>query len=197
MVDHIAEGLNIKTGYNIEVIEKIDGKWRIDNDGVYDKVISTIPLPVLPILMKLPENIVSYIKGLRYNSLITVLFDCPKTDITWLYIPSHDYRSHRVGYQSALTPYANPNSERGCGALEIIGGRFEVNDKLVHDNTLPKELGFDEILDHEFTEYAYIIHDKGYEENVKNIREYFAKDDSFNLLGRWGTWKLRDRKSVV
>ena len=192
MVDHIAEGLNIKTGYNIEVIEKIDGKWRIDNDGVYDKVISTIPLPVLPILMKLPENIVSYIKGLRYNSLTTVLFDCPKTDITWLYIPSHDYRSHRVGYQSALTPYANPNSERGCGALEIIGGRFEVNDKLVHDNTLPKELGFDEILDHEFTEYAYVIHDKGYEENVKNIREYFAKDDSFNLLGRWGTWNYKN-----
>ena len=143
--------------------------------------------------MKLPNTVMKCIQGLKYNSLTTVLFDCPKTDITWLYIPSHEYRSHRVGYQSALTPYASPDSSRGCGALEIIGPEFEVKDSFASQpGILPEELGFNHVLDLEFTEYAYVIHDLDYRKNLKTIFEYFNKDESFRLLGRWGTWNYKN-----
>lgn len=193
MVDAIADGLTIKTDYHIEQIRKEAGKWVIDDEPPVDQLVSTIPLPALPSIMKLPDSVVKCIQGLKYNSLTTVLFDCPQTDTTWLYIPSHEYRAHRVGYQSALTPYASLDSSRGCGALEIIGPQFEVTAAFADQpGILPKELGFNKVLDSEFTEYAYVIHDLDYRRNRQTILEYFKKDGSFCLLGRWGTWNYKN-----
>lgn len=193
MVNAIAEGLDIRLDTAIESIKKTDGKWYINGEGGFDKVISTIPLPELPAVMELPDKVVGLIKQLKFNSLTTVLFACEPTDITWLYVPSHEYRSHRVGYQSALTPNACPNENGGCAALEIIGERFEVTKELAERNDiLPRELGFNEVLDSEFTEYAYVIHDKKYRESTDGIKEYFANDESFHLLGRWGTWNYKN-----
>ncbi len=193
MINAISDGLRIKCCYPAENMEKRDGKWYINGEGGYDTVISTIPLTLLPKAMKLPDRVVKLIEMLRYNSLTTVIFSCPKTDISWLYIPSHDYRSHRVGYQSSLTPNACPDKSVSCGALEIIGERFDVDDTFAkRTDILPAELGFREALDSEFTEYAYVIHDKNYSRAVSGIKEYFAGDSSFRLLGRWGTWNYKN-----
>ena len=193
MVDAIADGLDIRTDYAIGSIRKADGKWKINDEPPADMVVSTIPLPELPGIMPLPETVRESIAGLKYNSLTTVLFDCPKTDITWLYIPSHDYRSHRVGYQSALTPYACPTAEEGCGALEVIGPAFDVSPAFAEQpGILPEELGFRRVLDHQFTQYAYVIHDLHYRENLRAVTEYFDRDDTFHLLGRWGTWNYKN-----
>lgn len=193
MIDAIAAGLDIRCNCPVDRIERNETRWEINGEGDYDLVISTIPLPELPGVMKLPDYVIKHIRGLKYNSLTTVLFDCPKTDITWLYIPSHAYRSHRVGYQSALTPYATPDPGRGCGALEIIGKEFAV-DGMFADRTdiLPGQLGFRRVIDHEFTKYAYVIHDKSYRKNVAGIKGYFAKEPGFRLLGRWGTWNYKN-----
>ncbi|MCD7909872.1 MAG: hypothetical protein LUH04_19765 [Clostridium sp.] len=165
----------------------------MNGDGGYDHVISTIPLPVIQKTMELPTNIYESLAGLKYNSLTTVLFDCPKTDITWLYIPSQSYRAHRVGYQSTLTPNACPNQAvRGCGALEIIGPQFVVDDTLISGKTLPEELQFRRIIDYEFTKYAYVIHDIHYQRNTTLIKSYFSQVPGFHLLGRWGTWNYKN-----
>lgn len=192
LMDAIAEGTIIKTSYKIDKIEKSGDSWVINGQDKYDRIVSTIPLPVLPSIMDLPGKITEQISNLKYNSLTTVLFDCDKTDITWLYIPSHDYRSHRIGYQSALTPYSTPDKDRGLGALEIIGKRFEVDDRMLGENILPEELGFRRILDSEFTEYAYVIHDKAYRSSTDQIKAYFAEVPGFDLLGRWGTWNYKN-----
>ena len=193
MVNAIADGLDIRCGCGIRSIKKDGEKWMINEDGPFDMVVSTIPLPELPKIMSLPDVINDHIAGLKYNSLTTILFDCPKTDITWLYVPSHDYKSHRVGYQSTLTPNACPTDDRGCGALEIIGDQFDVREDCASQNgILPKELGFKRVLDSEFTKYAYVIHDKDYRKNTVAIKEYFAKEKGFKLLGRWGTWNYKN-----
>lgn len=193
MVDAIAEGLEVKLGYDIRSVVKVDDKWMINNESGFDQVISTIPLPELPSIMELPDVIKDRISDLKYNSLTTVLFNCRKTDITWLYVPSHDFRSHRVGYQSALTPYACPNENEGCGSLEIIGDQFDIDESFASEpGILPDELGFQRVIDHEFTQYAYVIHDKKYRKSTTDIKDYFSKDDSFKLLGRWGTWNYKN-----
>jgi len=192
MVDAIAEGLDIRCDCEIKQIRKTD-KWIINDDEEYDRVISTIPLPLLPDRMELPGAVYESIRGLKYNHLTTVLFECDETDISWLYVPSHEYRSHRVGYQSALTPNASPKAGRGCGALEIIGDRFAVTKDLAKQgNILPEKLGFNEVIDSEFTEYAYVIHDIDYRKNLNNILEYFKEVPDFYLLGRWGTWNYKN-----
>ena len=193
MVDAIAQGLDIKKSYKIEYARKENEMWKINDEQNFDMVISTIPLPELPMFMSLPDEINKHIADLKFNSLTTVLFDCPKTDITWLYIPSHDYRSHRVGYQSTLTPNATPDKGKGLAAFEIIGSEFSVTDDFAkRADILPKELGFNRVIDHEFTKYAYVIHDTNYRKNTEAIRAYFSKDSSFKLLGRWGTWNYKN-----
>lgn len=193
-MNELAHGLNVRCNTDVTHINKKDGKWCINDEAVYDHVISTIPLPDISRVMdNLPPDIINHISGLKYNSLTTVLFECPETDITWLYIPSHDYRAHRVGYQSALTPNANKNSGMGCGALEIIGEQFDISnlDKAV--NVLPSELQYRKTLDSEFTKYAYVIHDLDYRTNINCIKGYFKKCvDEFDLLGRWGTWNYNN-----
>ena len=198
MVDAIASGVKIETNCAVKSISKADNKWIVNRQADFDQIISTIPLPVLNDVMDIPTSVATSIKDLKYNSLTTILFECPKTDITWLYIPSHEYRSHRVGYQSTLTPYACPNKARGCAALEIIGRQFDISSIFTNNESiLPKELGFEAALDAEFTEYAYVIHDMNYRKNVDNIREYFSVNPTFMLLGRWGTWNYKNMDLCV
>ena len=194
MVNAIAKGLDIKLGTSISSIEKVKNGYRINGTEEYDRVISTIPLPELPnIYMGLPDEIIYHMKDLKFNSLTTVLFDCPKTDISWLYIPSHDYRAHRVCYQSSLTPYASTDPDKGCAALEIIGKKLDVDNGFVNGNgILPEELCFNRVIDYEFTKYAYVIHDKNYRGNIEAIHDFFENDESFDLLGRWGLWNYKN-----
>lgn len=195
MVNKIAEGINLRVNTPIESIRKGETGWIINDDDEFDKVVSTIPLKeIRRVYLGIPTNVANAIDDLKYNSLNTVLFSCEATDITWLYIPSREYLSHRIGYQSTLTPFACPNqSVFGCGALEIIGNPIENVDKLPDMNVLPKELGFNEVLDYEFTKYAYVIHDLNYRKNLNIIFGYF--DDNvkgFYLLGRWGRWNYKN-----
>lgn len=193
MVNAIANGLDIRCDHEVKQIRQNNGKWIINEDEEFDRVISTIPLPLLPERMELPGGVCECIRGLKYNHLTTVLFECDETDISWLYVPSHKYRSHRVGYQSTLTPNASPKSGRGCAAFEIIGERFPVTKELPgKGDILPEELGFSEVLDSEYTEFAYVIHDLDYRKNVDNILKYFDELPGFYLLGRWGTWNYKN-----
>jgi protoporphyrinogen oxidase len=189
MIDAIAAPLEIRLSQPVCSIEREKKLWRI-NGELYDIVVSTIPLKALPAVMRLPERVRAAIEGLNYNSLTTVLVDCPPTDISWLYIPGSEYRAHRVGYQSALSPEAAPQG-RGSGAFEIIGKRFAVGDSLLK-TALPAELRAGSIIDTEFTEYAYVIHDLNHPQNVSLIKEYFQGGDGFYITGRWGTWNYNN-----
>ena len=191
-MDAIAAGSDIRCNSAVTRIEKTNNEWSVNGER-FDRIISTIPLPILAKVMTgIPDGVLKHINDLKYNSLTTVLFECPETEITWLYIPSKEYRSHRVSYQSTMTPYANAKSGRGAAAFEIIGKRFDVSGLDKAENVLPKELEYKKTLDSEFTEFAYVIHDKNYRSNIETILEYFKTVQGFDLLGRWGTWNYKN-----
>lgn len=194
MVDAIDEGVPTRLETPVESIEFVNNKWIVNGERSFDAVISTIPLPVIgKTFSGLPVEIIDAINGLKFNSLNTVLFDCPCTDMTWLYIPSHEYRSHRIHYQSSVTPYACPDRDKhGCAQLEIIGERIEDPESLVQQKTLPEELGFRHAIASAFSEYAYVIHDLNYRRNTTAIRRYFDDAENFYLLGRWGSWNYNN-----
>ncbi len=191
MIDAISHGLNIKLNTAVEKIQKIDSKWYVNGEGGYDRIVSTIPLPILSKALELPGQVMGAIAGLKYNSLTTMLYKCPETDLSWLYIPAKEYRSHRVCYQGAFSPKACPS---GCsGAIEVIGDKFTVGkDILETQNVIPKELGLYNLIDSEFAEYAYVIHDKDYRSNTEEIKNYFNSIDGFDLLGRFATWNYNN-----
>lgn len=194
----MAEGLKINVDTAVNSLENKNGKWIVNMEEEFDLIISTLPLPeVKDILKDIPQSVYRCMEDLKYNSLTTVLFKCPPTDITWLYVPSHDYRSHRVGYQSALTPNASPNKNEGVGAFEIIGEQFDVDGLDQQSNILPKELGYSQTLDYEYTKYAYVIFDSNYRKNMDVINKYFEKVDGFELLGRWGRWNYNNMDTCI
>ena len=192
-MDAIADGLTVRRDTSVQSVAKNENKWLINQSEAFDRIVSTIPLPVLgKVMADIPDAVRRHIGDLKYNSLTTVLFECPETAITWLYIPSKEFRSHRVGYQSALTPRANMKPGKGAAALEIIGDRFDTAGLEKAGNVLPAELGYKETLDSEFTEFAYVIHDTNYRKNIEAITGYFDAVDGFDLLGRWGTWNYKN-----
>jgi protoporphyrinogen oxidase len=190
MVNAIAKPLNIKLEEIVELIERDGVKWLI-NGVHYDKVISTIPLKTLPTVMKIPMQIVNAINGLKFNSLTTFLVDCPPTNINWMYIPNPRWKAHRIGYQSTLSPKATPNNG-GSGAFEIISEKQVFIDNDLIKNALPDELSVGHIIDTQFSEYAYVIHDLDYAKNTGVVHNYFNGEDGFYSIGRWGNWNYHN-----
>ena len=198
LINAMAKGINIYTNTIVTTLARRSDKWIVNEKEEYDYIISTLPLPELKnILKNIPSTIYESMSDLKFNSLTTVLFKCPPTDITWLYIPSHNYRSHRVGYQSALTPNASPIEGEGVGAFEIIGKQFDVTGLEMQNNVLPEELGYIKTLDHEFTKYAYVIFDTNYRKNMAVINNYFSGLEGFELLGRWGRWNYNNMDTCI
>jgi protoporphyrinogen oxidase len=191
MINAIAQGLDIRLSTEVKKIEHIDGKWFVNGEGGYDRIISTIPLPLLSKTMDLPTEISNAIADLKYNSLTTMLFKCPETDISWLYIPSKEYKSHRVCYQGAFSPKTCPS---GCsGAIEVIGEKFDrYSEILDKESIIPNELGMHDYIDSEYAEFAYVIHDKNYRTNTETIKNYFNTIENFDLLGRFATWNYNN-----
>jgi protoporphyrinogen oxidase len=189
MIDAVARPLTLRLSEPVEAVESRGNRWLVNGEA-YDAVVSTIPLKALPAVMRLPERVSGAIDGLRYNSLTTFLTDCPPTDISWLYIPGTRWRAHRMGYQSALTPKAAPDGG-GSGAFEIIGAEVKASDSLIKQ-ALPDELRAGRIIDTQFSEYAYVIHDKAHAKNVSVTRSYFNGDSGFYSIGRWGAWNYNN-----
>ena len=194
MVNAIAENLNIVCNFEINKIIKENNLWFINDEGPFDYIISTIPLPVLNRVLGdlLPTNIKNAISDLKYNGLNTFLCKMPPTDISWMYLPESKYRMHRMGCQGALSPYATPD-EDSSGVVEIIGDRLILDDNFIFDEKyVPKDLKLEKVIDREYTEFAYVIHDKNHTKNTTLIKEYFNEISNFELLGRFATWNYNN-----
>ena len=194
-IDAMAKDLDIKCSYEIHSIKKDQaGKWSINGEGEYDLIISTIPLPELPPVMELPERVVGHIEDLKFNSLVTGLFVGKQTDMTWLYVPSLDYPPHRINYAGNYALDGNGDPDTVSAAIEITCHSPEdVSDEVLFSpKCVPDELGLKRVITRDYHKYAYVIHDINYQSNVDFIRDYFKKDQSFRLLGRWGYWNYNN-----
>lgn len=192
MVDRIAEGLDLRLNQRITSLVRTEKKWIVNGQDSFDTLISTIPLPELPDVMELPSPVQHAIADLKYNSVTTVLCKCPETDISWLYIPDKQYKAHRVMYQSSVSLMAAP-AGAGSGAIEIIGDAFPVPDDIARrPGIVPEMLELDDVIDWEFSKYAYVIHDSAYRKNTSFILDYFKTVDNFHLMGRFATWNYKN-----
>jgi len=108
----------IITNFEIRKIKSEDDRWIV-SDGkrefVFDKLISTIPIPELVrALDDVPREVVEASNNLKYNSLITVGIgiDKPKiNNFSWIYIPDKDVLPHRVSFPSNYSPYVAPKGK--------------------------------------------------------------------------------------
>jgi len=188
LIDAIAENIskNIHLNTKVESIERVNNKLYIN--GPYDRVISTLPLKILPDIMKLPSKIKDVIDSLKYNSVMTILYPIPKNDedYSWIYLPSKELIPHRIVHQGVLSPN---NCPPGMDSITVEISKpelYKVEDifKNIRDElritTKPIVMNV--------TKFAYVVFDKYRAKTLTLVKEYMSRL-GINLLGRFGEWE--------
>jgi protoporphyrinogen oxidase len=186
LIDAIAETITDKnTNSDIKQIIKENNTWLIDNES-FDHVISTIPLPKLATLLpELDPSIRDLISSLRYNSLSTALFPYEKSDISWIYYPSHNKKAHRTVLQGNFSPEIP-----GSAIFEKSGEASP--SEMVKGFDIPEQ----ECIATSFAQYAYPVFDKDFDTKISKIRSHF-QDLEIGLVGRFAEWKYYNMDNCI
>jgi len=179
-IEALGKGLRVVTDCSVDTIEKIKGKWLINNSQEYDFVINTMPLDKLPFALKdVPNEIKNEAKKLKYNKITNMLWKTKDIDFTWSYYPSEDTIFHRhIHIGNFFSKKQNVTitecmGERSYDEMERAGREF---DYLL------------EPLDYNVSDYAYVVYDQNHAKSTKSIKNYCEKVGIYSI-GRFGEWE--------
>lgn len=178
-IDALGRGLDVKTNYEVFSLEKSGKKWLINGDKQADVLISTVPLNLLPFIIKAtPNEIKKAAKLLKYNRVSNVLWESEKVDATWTYHPEASTLFHRhIHIGNFLRPRSGYTITEAIGdvsreLMETEGAKFDYLKKPI---------------DYHVSDHAYVVFDNNYAHAVKMIKNYLASIGVFTL-GRFGEW---------
>jgi len=193
----LEEGVRIITDTNIIGVNYSEDKeWIVNGLFKYDRIINTLPLPILLETLNVPEKIHSLAKKLDYNKVIVVGYALNRGapgEIA-LYVPDRTIIFHRYTWMSNLVSY----SPVGKSNL-IVEVTWPKDQKLNIDLIVEEctkgllKLGViatsDDIIHTKawIHQFGYPIYNIGH----KRIREdIFSYLDSLGIksVGRWGSW---------
>jgi|AntAceMinimDraft_2_1070361.scaffolds.fasta_scaffold20742_1 protoporphyrinogen oxidase len=181
-IDNLAKGLKIN--YNTEIYSifynKTTNKWIVNDLYYYDKIISTLPLNVLPkLISNCPESIITSASKLKYNKVSTMLWESKPTNRTWTYLPEADTIFHRyIHIGSFFKPKKNYT------ITEVVGEKSY--DEMVEFGN--KDQFLVKPLDYHVSDHAYVVFDDNYKSNKEIITKYL---DCIGIhsIGRFGEWE--------
>lgn len=198
--------------FEVIKLKKEDGKWIVSDakeERLFDKVISTIPVQKLLKAIGLPREIKDAADDLKYNSLISIMLgvNAKKTnELSWLYIPDKNVLPHRVSFPSNFSPNAAPIAKSSMLAEVTCDTRSRIwktkDEKIVDGVT--DDLQCLKIMNNEDvcfakvkrTEYAYVINDLDYEQNIKIVKNYITKT-GIDLVGRFAEFKYLNMDGCI
>ena len=192
--------INYRGPNDFEVIYKKDnGEEQSINAS---KVVSTIPLGVLPRIMHNPscsQEVIDAAKGLSFRALITVNVILKKERVsidTWLYVQDEDILFGRLHEPKNWSPAMVPDQSTTSLVLECFCTKDdhiwemtdeEVGQRCVED--LEKKLGFikaSEVIDFSCVRslQAYPVYDLDYADKIAVIHEFLGQFEGLHLVGR-------------
>ena len=174
----------------------------------YDLLVSSIPLPDIPQLVKdIPKEISGLFKRLRWNSVFNLNLGVDKKDYLgrhWIYFPEKDLAFFRVGFfnnfSSSLTP-----ADKSALYVEVAYSKEKPIDKsrivlrIMEDL---KKIGIlaqgDGIISEDICDikYAYPLYDSNYQQTRREITEYLSRNGIFPV-GRYGSWRYMSMEDVI
>jgi len=179
-IEALGGGLNIVTNFEVTSIEKVESKWIINDKYEYDLVINTMPLNILPFVVKgTSDEIINEAKKLKYNKVTNILWKTKSIKYTWSYYPSENTIFHRhIHIGNFFDPKVNYTITEAMGEHSY--------DKMV-------EYGkkFDyliEPLDYNLSNYAYVVYDQNHSEATNKIKDYLD-EIGIHTIGRFGEWE--------
>ena len=176
----LSSDLNIRFNCIVTNIQAIDGSWLINNKEVFDAVISTVPLNILPSLIHaVPSEVLAASSRLRYNKVTTMLWESKPTENTWTYFPSDNTIFHRhIHIGNFFLPRTNHI------ITEVVGNISEAD--MVKEGLKFKHLI--RPLAYHVSDHAYVVYDENYSHARKVIMNYL-EGINLNTLGRFGEWE--------
>ena len=197
---------------NCEIIEinlaKKDIRLASGDRERFDFLISTIPLPEIPHLIKeLPQETASLFKKLRWNSIFNLNLGMHKKDgsrIHWVYFPQKDTCFFRVGFFHNFSSYLTPgdksslyvevsySKEKPIDKSNII---LQIKENLKKAGLLSKE-GHICCQDINDIKYGYPIYDYNYSSARKMILKFLTQNNII-CCGRYGFWRYLSMEDVI
>lgn len=179
-IEALGNGLNIINNFNVTSIEKSGNKWIVNDGYEYDLIINTMPLNILPSLMKdIPNEILDEAKKLKYNRVTNVLWKTKPIDFTWSYYPSADTIFHRHIH---IGNFFNPKENY---TITESMGEHTYKEMIEHGKKFDYLL---EPLDYNVSDYAYVVYDQNYNNTTSKIKQYL-ENIGLHTIGRFGEWE--------
>ncbi len=179
-IEALGKGLNIINNFNVTSIEKLEDKWIVNSAYDYDLIINTMPLNILPSLIKdIPNEILDEAKKLKYNRVTNVLWKTKPIDFTWSYYPSEDTIFHRHIH---IGNFFNPKENY---TITESMGEHTYEEMIEHGKKFDYLL---EPLDYNVSDYAYVVYDQNYNNATNKIKQYL-ENIGLPTVGRFGEWE--------
>ena len=204
---------SIHTRFNVTNIRKKNGSWVVSDgfeDKVYDKLVLTMPIgEAVGCLEKVPPRVKKAAAELKHNSVRIVLVGINNgslSDKSAIYLPDNKALAHRLCYMSYFSKNNVPQGRSSLMA-EISTRRGQ---KIYHASGVVlaeivikdlTRLGIIDrrdvvVTDVKDIEYAYIIYDRQYEQNIKIVKDYFGYI-GIELLGRFAEFEYINMDEVI
>lgn len=179
-IDALGKDLKICNNFEVISIHKKDKKWIINDQFEYDLIINTMPLNIIPFVIKNVPNIIQEeAKKLKYNKVTNMLWKTKLIDYTWSYYPSSDTIFHRHIH---IGNFFNPKEQYTI--TESMGAHS-------YDEMVQYGKKFDyllEPLDYNVSDHAYVVYDQNYKHSVNIIKDY-CDEIGLHTIGRFGEWE--------
>lgn len=208
-VKPMQEGANIRYSHNIENINLEERIVKCSNGEIYkyNKLISTIPLPIFTRLVDhFKKNVYEAAEKLNCSKLLLVNVEIPHKvnhKSHWFYVYDENMLTSRVTIMDNLSEF---NSPKGKSALQVevylpsknsSNSNFEdlsrqVVKELNKIGLIKNDCKHDEInTSYEYLEYANVIFDNDRRKSLDTIFDslisygYIRKDDDLDALTDW------------
>ncbi|NCC51470.1 MAG: hypothetical protein EOM20_09675 [Spartobacteria bacterium] len=174
----------------------------------YERVVSTLPLPVLVGCLKdAPPEVVEANARLQWNEeyIISVAVDKPSlTDRHRIYCSGEELIFHKLAFFSSYAPEMSPSGKCAVSTEVIFSerrpvDRANIEERVVHDLRAMDILKPDD--DIIFTHvahmpYAYVIYNKDRQAAVDTIRGYFEQH-GVHCWGRYAEWAYQNMEKNI
>jgi protoporphyrinogen oxidase len=216
-VDQFNDKVNLRVNNSVTALQMTDNKWKMEtsqgDDGVYDLVVSTMPVQSLMEVYQseIPRKIRVSVDSLKYNSIVITVINLKKDNLNGnlaVMIPDKAIIFHRVSKINLLGGGYGTNDNSTNLMTEITYAKDSLIDKMNQSKIDEKiiegliDTGFIDsrkdinFMDTKKFEYAYVIYDLEYKKNMSLIRNYF-ENQGIKLCGRFGEFEYLNMDAVL
>ncbi|MFT7462862.1 MAG: protoporphyrinogen oxidase [Pseudohongiellaceae bacterium] len=195
---------SIVTGHRVRHIEQTKGDgWLVDGER-FDKVVSTIPLHVLPdVIAGMDPDAAAAARNLKYRGVASYLVGLDHDEVpdySWVYLPHKQLGpTNRITYLSNYSPNNAPTGKSSVMAEVTYAGTPPAIDKAGRKElaaSLARAGVLDEssvtVTDAALNKVAYILYDLDFEAKRQRVVSWCDGQRGFHAVGRFGRYEYHN-----